>query len=73
MNAMGHQVKNFIGLAERDLGKALARAAPNAMAMGTEGMAMMGEIEMPLPPNTLPMMTGTGPFGPVEMGGMSLL
>jgi manganese oxidase len=70
MNAMGHQVKNFIGLAERDLGKALAGAAPNAMAMGTEGMAMMGEMEMPLPPNTLPMMTGTGPFGPVEMGGM---
>jgi manganese oxidase len=25
---------------------------------------------MPLPPNTLPLMTGTGPFGPVEMGGM---
>ena len=25
---------------------------------------------MPLPPNTLPMMTGTGPFGPIEMGGM---
>ena len=25
---------------------------------------------MPLPANTLPMMTGTGPFGPIEMGGM---
>ena len=25
---------------------------------------------MPLPPNTLPMMTGTGQFGPIEMGGM---
>jgi hypothetical protein len=25
---------------------------------------------MPLPENTLPMMTGEGPFGPVEMGGM---
>jgi len=23
-----------------------------------------------LPPNTLPMMTGTGPFGLIEMGGM---
>jgi len=70
MNAMVHQVKNFIGLAERDLGKALSRAAPNAMAMGTDGMAMMGEMAMPLPANTLPMMTGTGPFGPIEMGGM---
>jgi hypothetical protein len=27
-------------------------------------------MEMPLPDNTLPMMTGRGPFGPVEMGGM---
>ena len=25
---------------------------------------------MPLPDNTLPMMTGRGSFGPVEMGGM---
>ena len=25
---------------------------------------------MELPENTLPMMTGTGPFGPIEMGGM---
>jgi hypothetical protein len=70
MNAMGHQLKNFIGLKERDLGKALSRAAPNAMAMGTDGMAMMAEMAMPLPDNTLPMMTGTGPFGSIEMGGM---
>ena len=40
------------------------------MAMGTDGMAMMGEMAMPLPANTLPMMTGTGPIGPIEMGGM---
>jgi hypothetical protein len=33
-------------------------------------MADMGAMEMPLPENTLPMMTGTGPFGPLEMGGM---
>ena len=25
---------------------------------------------MPLPDNTFPMMTGTGQFGPLEMGGM---
>jgi manganese oxidase len=37
---MGHQVKNFIGVTERDLGKALSRGSPNAMAMGTDGMAM---------------------------------
>jgi len=27
-------------------------------------------MEMPLPDNTLPMMTGFGQFGPIEMGGM---
>ncbi|MDO8279740.1 MAG: copper oxidase, partial [Burkholderiaceae bacterium] len=34
------------------------------------GMADMSEMEMPLPDNTVPMMTGQGPFGSVEMGGM---
>src|SRR5262249_24092296 len=55
-----------------ELGRAVSRAAPNAMAMGTTGMSDMAEMGamMPLPANTLPMMTGTGPFGPIEMGGM---
>jgi len=30
----------------------------------------MGEMEMQLPDNTLPMMTGFAQFGAVEMGGM---
>lgn len=33
-------------------------------------MADMAEMEMPIPDNTIPMMTGQGPFGGVEMGGM---
>jgi manganese oxidase len=33
----------------------------------------MGEMEMPMPDNTLPMMTGFGQFGPIEMGGMFTL
>jgi hypothetical protein len=40
------------------------------MAMGQHGMAEMGDMEMPLPDNTLPMMSGRGPFGALEMGGM---
>ena len=39
-----------------------AQAAPDAMAMGTTGMADMAAMAMPLPPNTLPMMTGHGPL-----------
>ncbi len=38
------------------------------MAMGENGMGNM--MEMSRPKNTLPMMAGEGPFGPVEMGGM---
>jgi hypothetical protein len=30
----------------------------------------MGEMEMAAPDNTLPMMTGFGQFGAMEMGGM---
>ena len=70
MNAMGHDVVNLIGVPERTLAKAVKSVAPDAMAMGSDGMGMMGEMEMPLPANTLPMMTGTGQFGPIEMGGM---
>ena len=33
-------------------------------------MADMTEMTMPLPDNTIPMMTGKGPYGSVEMGGM---
>lgn len=40
------------------------------MAMGSAGMAEMGEMEIAGPDNTLPMMTGFGQFGPIEMGGM---
>jgi hypothetical protein len=39
------------------------------MAMGDKG-GSMGGMQMPLPENTLPMMTGRGPFGNIEMGGM---
>ena len=38
--------------------------------MGESGMGDMSGMQMPLPHNTLPMMTGTGPFGPIGMGGM---
>jgi FtsP/CotA-like multicopper oxidase with cupredoxin domain len=69
MNAMGHDMRNLIGVSKRDLANAVRKFAPDAMAMGSTGMAM-GEMEMPTPDNTLPMMTGSAQFGPVEMGGM---
>jgi FtsP/CotA-like multicopper oxidase with cupredoxin domain len=69
MNAMGHNLRTLIGLQKRDLTGA-RRVVPDMMPMGTAGMAEMGKMEMPMPNNTLPMMTGFGQFGPMEMGGM---
>ena len=70
MNAMGHNVKTFIGVQKRDIGRSIKKLVPDYMPMGSSGMGEMGAMEMPLPDNTLPMMTGFGPFGPLEMGGM---
>lgn len=70
MNAMGHDVPNMIGVDQGRVRESLQRVLPGYMIMGERGMADMGEMVMPLPENTLPMMTGSGPFGPIEMGGM---
>ena len=70
MNAMGHNVPTMIGVQQKDLAKKMNALVPDYMGMGEAGMADMGEMEMPLPDNTLPMMTGQGPYGPIEMGGM---
>ena len=70
MNAMGHGVPTMIGIDHRGIAERIQRLVPDYMVMGERGMADMGEMEMPLPDNTLPMMTGTGPFGALEMGGM---
>jgi manganese oxidase len=70
MNAMGHQVPTMIGVDQSDILAKINRLVPDYMIMGEKGMADMGAMEMPLPDNTLPMMTGHGPFGPMEMGGM---
>jgi hypothetical protein len=68
MNAMGHNVPTMIGVDQRGVAEKIVKLVPDYMVMGDKGGSM--EHEMPLPDNTLPMMTGTGPFGPMEMGGM---
>jgi manganese oxidase len=73
MNAMGHAVPTMIGVDHSGLVQKLQKIVPDYMVMGERGMADMGEMQMPLPDNTLPMMGGRGPFGPAEMGGMFTL
>jgi FtsP/CotA-like multicopper oxidase with cupredoxin domain len=70
MNAMGHDVPTMIGVDHRQVVREITNLIPDYMVMGERGMADMAEMEMPLPDNTAPMMTGAGPFGSVEMGGM---
>ncbi|WP_284281185.1 multicopper oxidase family protein [Limnobacter litoralis] len=70
MNAMGHKVPTFIGVDHTGISKKMVKLLPDYMAMGDRGMGDMTEMDMPLPENTVAMMTGDGPFGSVEMGGM---
>ncbi|RYF27274.1 MAG: copper oxidase [Comamonadaceae bacterium] len=71
MGPMGHDLPSMIGVQQDGgLAEKIRRIVPDYMAMGERGMADMGAMQMPLPENTHPMMTGTGPYGPLEMGGM---
>ena len=70
MNAMGHQVRTYIGANMGSSAKAIAKLAPGYMPMGSKGMDAMAGMGMQLPENTLPMMAGRGQFGDLEMGGM---
>jgi FtsP/CotA-like multicopper oxidase with cupredoxin domain len=70
MNAMGHDVPTMIGVDHRDVARRVTQLIPDYMVMGERGMHDMTEMQMPLPDNTAAMMTGTGPFGAVGMGGM---
>jgi FtsP/CotA-like multicopper oxidase with cupredoxin domain len=68
MNAMSHDLPNMIGVDQRKVEEQVRAILPGYMAMGSRGMGQM--MDMGTPRNTLPMMSGTGPFGPIEMGGM---
>jgi FtsP/CotA-like multicopper oxidase with cupredoxin domain len=68
MNAMSHDLPNFIGVLPTEADARLGNLVPGTMAMGRTGMGDM--MDMGRPRNTLPMMAGTGPFGAIEMGGM---
>ncbi len=78
MGPMGHSIPNMLGVKQDDLTEKISDLMPDYMymPMGKNGMAEMQdmvEMGMKLPENTLPMMSGRGPFGPIEMGGMFTL
>jgi FtsP/CotA-like multicopper oxidase with cupredoxin domain len=70
MTQMGHGLPNMVGVDTRKLDHRMSRVMPEYMTMGTTGMGGMGEMEMPMPPNSLPMRGAPGPFSYIDMGGM---
>ncbi len=72
MNPMGHNIPNILGVNQAGIEEQIQALVPGYMAMGEKGMDEHAEHvkHMAGPPNTLPMMAGQGPFGPIAMGGM---
>jgi hypothetical protein len=70
MTQMGHDIPVMIGVDTKQLDRRMGRVVPEYMSMGQGGMGGMGEMQMPVPPNSLPMRGAPGPFGYIEMGGM---
>lgn len=77
MNAMGHELPNNLGADLEGVADEMRAVLPGHMPMGRDGMAEHQEHvnmgHMKGPANTLPMMTGQGPYGNLEMGGMFTL
>jgi FtsP/CotA-like multicopper oxidase with cupredoxin domain len=70
MTQMGHGLPLMLGANTNDLDQRMRTVLPHFMSMGQKGMGNMGDMRMPIPPNSLPMRGGPGPFGSIDMGGM---
>ncbi len=70
MNQMGHGIPNLIGIDAKGLDSQVRQLLPGYMTMGQTGMADMGEMGMPVPPNSIPMVGARGPWDYITMGGM---
>jgi len=70
MSQMGHGLPLLIGANMAQVDRRMRSLVPGYMTMGTAGMGGMADMRMRIPPNSLPMRGGPGPFGTIEMGGM---
>lgn len=76
MNQMGHGFTNTTGARVSDLDARIRRLIPGYMTMGEDGLGGMGEMlerHMPVPGNSIPMKGTPGPFGFIDMGGMTTI
>jgi manganese oxidase len=70
MNQMGHEAPNMVGVQPGKLDEKVRKLLPGYMTMGQHGMGDMGEMGMPVPPNSIPMKGGQGKHDFITMGGM---
>jgi hypothetical protein len=70
MNQMSHGIPNMIGVKPGAINKRVQPLLPAYMTMGEQGMGDMGEMGMPVPKNSIPMVGAEGPHGYISMGGM---
>jgi FtsP/CotA-like multicopper oxidase with cupredoxin domain len=70
MNQMGHGFPNMIGVRPGKLDANVRTLLPGYMTMGQAGMGDMGEMGMPVPPNSIPMGGARGKHDYIGMGGM---
>lgn len=73
MNQMGHAGPNIVGIDVKGLDERMEKVVPKYMTMAESGMGGMGAMEMPSPPNSIPMRGAPGPHGYIDMGGMFTL
>jgi len=70
MNQMGHGLPNLVGADLAGLEGRIRGAAGAGPADGAGPHGHHGGGSGPLPPNSIPMLGGSGPYGPIGMGGM---
>ena len=70
MNQMGHGFTNTLGMDATGVDERIRKLLPGYMTMGQSGMAEMGEMNMPMPRNSIPMKGADAQFGYTDMGGM---
>ncbi|HEX4404892.1 MAG TPA: copper oxidase, partial [Polyangia bacterium] len=71
MNQMGHGLPNVVGIDPTKLDPRVRKVLPGYMTMGQSGMGDMAEMSgMPVPANSVPMVSGRGKYDVITMGGM---
>jgi FtsP/CotA-like multicopper oxidase with cupredoxin domain len=72
MNQMDNSFTNTVGMHPGALDPEVQQLLPNYMTMANGGMNdRTGRPMHPIPPNSIPMKNGDGPYGPIPFGGMT--